>query len=174
MEVRDDCFAAASTSQTSRTIDYIALKEGWSTFGADCVKAYYQTPQLEKVAVRPPPEYLELLAREGRRTDVLWRLHKMLPGQRVGGRGWVDYASDRLCKERFERCEALPQFFRRPEDGIVIEVHMDDFHGTGEALAAEGCLAQLRGIFDLKATEVFCEGRYAHLRRDRLRRGSTT
>ena len=51
-EARDGCFAAASTAQTSRLIDFIALQEGWSVFGADCVKAYYQSDQLEKACKR--------------------------------------------------------------------------------------------------------------------------
>ena len=71
-EVRDDCFAASSTSQTSGTIDVLAVKEGYATFGADCVKAYYQAEQTEKVCVRPPAEYLEMLARMGQDTDVVW------------------------------------------------------------------------------------------------------
>ena len=77
-EQRDDCFAASSTGQTARTIDFLALKEGWATFGADCVKAYYQAKQKENVCVRPPAEYIEMLAQAGRRTDVVWRLHRML------------------------------------------------------------------------------------------------
>ena len=173
-EQRDDCFAAASTSQTSRIVDFIALKEGWTTFGADCVKAYYQSEQLEKVCVKPPAEYIELLRLAGRPTDIVWKLHKMLPGQRLGGRGWVETATKRLEGEGFVRCEALPQFFRRPEDGIVIEVHMDDFHGTGEQIATAGCVESLRKVFDLKATEVFSTGRYSHLRRDRLRKHGAT
>ena len=111
-EQRDDCFAAASTSQTSRIVDFIALKEVWTTFGADCVKAYYQSEQLEKVCVKPPAEYIELLRLAGRPTDIVWKLHKMLPGLRLGGRGWVETATKRLEGEGFVRCEALPQFFR--------------------------------------------------------------
>ena len=173
-EQRDDCFAASSTGQTARTIDFLALKEGWATFGADCVKAYYQAKQKENVCVRPPAEYIEMLAQAGRRTDVVWKLHRMLPGQRIAGAGWVDDASERLKNEGFDRCEALPQFFRRASDGIVIEMHMDDFHGCGESQAAKQCVERLREVFDLKATEVFMTGRYSHLRRDRLREGNVT
>ena len=65
-QVRDDCFAVGSTSQTSRAVDTLAVKEGYATFGADCVKAYYQATQTEPVCVRPPPEYIEMFARMGR------------------------------------------------------------------------------------------------------------
>ena len=57
-EKRDDCFAASSTAQTSRTIDVIAAKEGYATFGADCIKAYYQAKQKEHVCVKPPTGYI--------------------------------------------------------------------------------------------------------------------
>ena len=87
MEVRDDCFAASSTAQTGRTIDVLALKEGYATFGADCIKAYYQAKQKEAVCVKPPAEYIELLARQGKPTNVVWKLHRMLPGQRIAGAG---------------------------------------------------------------------------------------
>ena len=51
---------------------------------------------------------------------------------------------------------------------------MDDFHGGGPEEAAAAFLAKLRTVFDLKATEVFLEGRYSRLRRDRLRMNNIT
>eukprot|EP00974_Lingulodinium_polyedra_P003484 328077-Lingulodinium_polyedra.AAC.1 len=51
---------------------------------------------------------------------------------------------------------------------------MDDFHGCGPEQAARDAVAELRETFDLKATDVFCTGRYSHLRRDRLRLGTST
>ena len=51
---------------------------------------------------------------------------------------------------------------------------MDDFHGCGPEEAAAACLAKMRTVFDLKATEVFLEGRDSHLRRDRLRMKNST
>ena len=101
-EQRDDCFAAASTAQTSRLVDFVALREDWGTFTADCVRAYYQSKQLEKVCVKPPPEYLELRRQAGLSTEIAWKLHKMLPGQRLGGRGWVETASEKLKLLKFQ------------------------------------------------------------------------
>ena len=76
--------------------------------------------------------------------------------------------------EGFERNEALPQFFYRRKDKILIEVHMDDFHGEGPTKAATTCIERLRKVFDLKATDAFMTGRYAHLRRERLREPGST
>ena len=65
-------------AQTSRLVDFVALKDGWSTFGADCIKAYYKSKRLEKVCVKPPAEYLELRRLAGLPTDIAWKLHRML------------------------------------------------------------------------------------------------
>ena len=79
--------------------------------------------------------------------------------------------SRELVHEDFERRGALPQFFFRRADRALIEVHMDDFHGCAEQKVAEKVVARLQGIFDIKATEGFCEGCYSHRRRGRLRVG---
>ena len=51
---------------------------------------------------------------------------------------------------------------------------MDDFHGVGPADEVPQMLELLRGVFDLKATEAIVTGRYAHLKRDRLRKSGET
>ncbi|CAK0875518.1 unnamed protein product, partial [Prorocentrum cordatum] len=170
MEQRDDVFATSSSAQTSRLVDFVSIKEeNHGTFIADCVKAYYQADQTEKVCVEPPAEYLAILAEMGRPTDIVWALNKMLPGQRVAGAGWVDKAAKTLKGEGFDRSECQPQFYYHREKKILIEVHMDDFHGEGPISSLEGIIKRLREVFDLKATDVIRQGRYSHLKRDRLR-----
>ena len=67
MELRDDVFAASSTAQTSRPLDFVDIKEEiHGTFIGDCVKAYYQAEQTEEVCVELMAEYLEILAALGR------------------------------------------------------------------------------------------------------------
>ncbi|CAK0815286.1 unnamed protein product, partial [Prorocentrum cordatum] len=170
MEQRDDVFAASSSAQTSRLVDFVRIKEeNHGTFIADCVKAYYQADQTEKVCVEPPAEYLAILAEMGRPTDIVWALNKMLPGQRVAGAGWVDKAAKTLKGEGFDRSECQPQFFYRREKKILIEVHVGDFHGEGPIGSLEGIIKRLREVFDLRATDVIRQGRYSHLKRGRLR-----
>ena len=111
MEERDDCFAAASTATTAKVIDFLGLKfDDGVTFVADCVKAYYQADQIEEVCVAPPAEYLALRAAQGLRTNVLWYLHKMLPGQRTGGAAWIATARSRIEALGYERNLPCPQF----------------------------------------------------------------
>ncbi|CAK0811260.1 unnamed protein product, partial [Prorocentrum cordatum] len=170
MEQRDDVFAASSSAQTSRLVDFVSIKEeNHGTFIADCVKAYYQADQTEKVRVGPPAEYLAILAEMGKPTDIVWALDKMLPGQRVADAGWVDKAAKTLMGAGFDRSECQPQFYYRREKEILIEVHMDGFHGEGPIGNLDGVIRPLREVFDLKATDVIRQGRHSHLKRDRLR-----
>ena len=50
---------------------------------------------------------------------------------------------------------------------MLLELHMDDIHGTGPAEHLQGAIAELRETFDLKATDVIRAGRYSHLKRER-------
>ncbi len=52
--------------------------------------------------MKPPAEYLRLLAKLGRDPDVMWKLRKMLPGQRIAGAGWIAAARTRLDKTKYE------------------------------------------------------------------------
>ena len=170
METRDDVFAASSTAQMSRMVDFVSIKEeGYGTFFADCVKAYYQADQLEEVCVKPPKEYLRLLEKLGRDPDVMWKLRKMLPGQRIAGAGWIATARTRLEAKQYENNAALPQFYYDRQRKILLELHMDDIHGTGPIETLKEAIAELRDTFDLKASDVITVGRYSHLKRERMR-----
>ncbi len=112
METRDDVFAASSSAQTSRMVDFVSIKEeGYGTFVADCVKAYYQADQLKEVCVKPPLEYLRLLEKLGKDSNVMWKLLKMLPGQRAAGAGGIWTARQRLENEGLESSAGLSQFY---------------------------------------------------------------
>ena len=170
METRDDVFAASSTAQMARMVDFVSIKEeNYGTFFADCIKAYYQADQLEEVCVKPPIEYLRLLTKLGRDSDIMWRLKKMLPGQRIAGAGWIATARKRLVANGYECNEALPQFYYHREKKTLLELHMDDIHGTGPVEVLKKVIAELRETFDIKASDVITAGRYSHLKRERLR-----
>ena len=131
-ELRDDLFAPGTIHSCGRIIDHLSLKhKGWTTFELDAVDDFYQAPEHEKVVVDPPPKYPERLRAEGKRTDVLWKLLKQLPGRRQAGQWWVDHCSTVLLSLNFTRCAACPQFFWGASRCIAIEVHMDDMHGAG-------------------------------------------
>ena len=173
MEQRDDTFATTSSVTTSRLVDVYAglLGESGCVFVADCVSAYYQADQTEEVAVEPAPEYIALRAARGESTDILWRLRKMLPGQRVAGAGWA--AKLRAVQESigFEACPTHPQFYLDRAARVLVESHMDDLYGAGPTAGAENYLVQLRESLDVKATQGIATGAFAHLKRERARCG---
>ena len=175
MENRDDVFAASSNAATSKMLDFVCLKERNNvTFNADVVKAYYQADQTEEVYVEAPKEFKMLMESEGMDTDVVCVLHKMLPGQRTAAAGWVAKATKTLVAMDFERCPQQPQFFFRRADKVLIEVHVDDFHGTGGREGAEQAVASLRDALDLKASDVIVHGRCSHLKQDRVKLSGET
>ncbi len=59
-----------------------ATLEGWTTSELDMVDVFDKAPEDAKVViVEPPPEDLERLRAEGKRTDVQWKLHEQVPGR---------------------------------------------------------------------------------------------
>lgn len=149
MENRDDVFAASSTAQMSRMIDFVSMKEeAHGTFVTDCVKAYYQADQLEAVCVRPPIEYLRLLEKLGENSDVMWTLHRVLRGQRIASAGRVTTARKSLESQGYENCQALPQFFLGRRRKVLLELRMDDIHRTGPVENLRAAIKELRGLFD--------------------------
>ena len=70
-----------------------------------------------------------------------------------------------LEEQRFDICEAAPQFLANYELDVSVEVHMDDLHGIGPKLALE----LVRINFGLKVRTVYEMGmRYEHLKRERV------
>ena len=69
--------------------------------------------------------------------NVVWYLRKMLPGQRAGGATWVKKATREFIQLGYERCLALPYFFHHRSTKVTMEMHMDDFHGTGSMQAVD-------------------------------------
>ena len=132
MEKRDDVFAASSTSQLSRAVDFVSIRRsGHGTFIADCVKVYFHAEQQEAVYVDRLAEYVALRLQQGYTEPFVWKFLRMLPGQRLAGAGWINSATQKLEGLGYERCEFPPQFFYNRSTLHLIDTHMDDFHGEG-------------------------------------------
>ena len=69
-EFHEDLFAPGASHCTSRIIDYLALKKGYTTFAFDAIDAYFQAPETENIVVDPPPEYLKRLEDAGGDTNI--------------------------------------------------------------------------------------------------------
>ncbi|OLQ03440.1 Retrovirus-related Pol polyprotein from transposon TNT 1-94 [Symbiodinium microadriaticum] len=128
---RTDVFAVASSQATSRIIDSIGVKKGYVFFTLDAENAFWQVPIDEECYMYPPEEWLEKRRAQGLSTKVLWKLKKEWYGRRVAGQKFVDWAAKQSASEGFERSVVAPWFFHHGPKDISMEVHMDDFHGTG-------------------------------------------
>ena len=167
---REDVFAAMSQPHNSRVIDFLALKDSDPddpivTFELDCVGAYYQTKQDEDIYVDPPEEWLAARRQQGLDDNVTWRLLKQLPGQRAAGNRFLKKVETEFAEIGMEICPAYPNIFRKPGTRVVIDTHMDDWHGCGRLSEAEVVLTQLRERFRLKGTDGFILGSYWHIKR---------
>mgnify|MGYP002810240150 CR=1 FL=1 len=61
---------------------------------------------------------------------------------------WLDHFGGRLVHYGLLRCPTSPNYF--VGKGILMEVHMDDVHGTGEEKCLKDLVPFLEKEFDLK------------------------
>jgi len=98
---------------------------------------------------------------------VVWRVLKQLPGRRAAGARWGDRVRNIFEVVGVRRFLAQPHFCAKEGTRIVIESHMDDFHGVGRRFEVEASLNTMREKFRLEASDVILEGEYSHLKRIR-------
>jgi len=139
------------------------------TFIADCISAYYQTPEEEEFYVDPPPEWLAARRVAGLDDTVIWRLKKQLPGRRAGAARWMDHVAHMFSELGLDKNPAVPNFYWKALTRLVVDTHMDDFHGTGKRSEVITFLEELRAKFSLKASDCIIVGAYTHLKRTRLK-----
>ena len=70
-----------------------------------------------------------------------------------------------------ERNECIPCLYRLPMGRLEVEVHMDDLHGCAKKSEAERFLEDISKALKLKNSEPIVTGRYAHLKRTRIKLG---
>jgi hypothetical protein len=68
-----------------------------------------------------------------------------------------------------EKDPAIPNFYRKEFTRLVVDIHMDDFHGTGRRSEVTLFLSEIREEFKLKASDCIIVGAYTHLKRTRLK-----
>ena len=158
-------FTAASQSITSRVVDFGALEGDYdaddplATFLLDCASAFYQAPETELFFVRPPKEWLVARRAAGQDDKVVWRLLKPLPGRRAAGARWIDHVKTVFTsKMDMERYEPIPCFYRKEDARLLVEVHMDDFHGCARRSKAIEFLTQASTHLVLKKSDPLSAG----------------
>ena len=107
-----------------------------------------QSDLLEEIYVEPPAEAQEP-------SDVVWRLHKALPGLKGGPVAWGTRIDGILGSPplNFRRSRVDPCLWTNSE-GVRIGRHMDDFIKTGPPVAVEAVTEYLERVAQLKVTGV--------------------
>jgi len=168
---RTDLFAPGSQKDTSRLIDFKAVKRDYVTFTVDISAAYNTLPEHELVYCKPPAEWLEHRAKVGESTTVVWRMKKLLPGRRVAATQWVEHMAKLMMEfEDLKRYEGAPQLFNSEVTDMSCELHMDDIHGTAPEDVAERFIEHLKSRAPVKKAEIHRVGdTYEFLKRQRTR-----
>ena len=120
--------------------------------------------------VEPALEYLERLAKAGRKTDIVWRLRRQLPGRRAAGQSWVEHVAGILeSKLGFARCTTAHQFHWSSERMVALELHMDEIHRAATPSGRGKFVKDLALEINFRCGDR-CETRkpYEHLKRLRL------
>ena len=83
----------------------------------------------------------------------------------MAGQKFVDWAAEQAAGEGFDRSVVAPWFFHHGPKDISMEVHMDDFHGTGPEKEVHEFLKALSLKMVMKYKVHRVGDTYEHLRR---------
>ena len=123
---------------------------------ADAITAFYQVAEAEVFYMEPPRERKAWRRSKGLDAEgVVWRLLKQLPGRRAAGARCGDHICSKFESIGVRQFPAQPYFYAKEGTRIVLESHMDDFHGVGRRSEIEPLLEQTR--IQLKASDLILE-----------------
>ena len=145
----EDFYAPTLLSCLVETLFVCAEREGHTVYFGDCTDAFLQSDLLEEIYVEPPAEAQEP-------ADVVWRLHKALPGLKGGPVAWEPRIDGILGSPplNFRRSRVDPCLWTNSTTGVRIGRHMDDFSKTGPPMAVQAVTEYLERVAQLKVTGV--------------------
>ena len=176
---REDLYAATPAENARWLVDILAAKLHLPTITADVSVAFLHAPAVEEIYVIPPDEFFEEFLDQlgGDRKDWIWRLDRQLYGCRGAPKAWQEHLVDLLRGQGLRRSRCNPTMFMKKCHGgpLVIDIHVDDFHGVGPAEDLLNIFVELRKHLLLKTSELFKKGdSYEHLKLKRVRREEGT
>ena len=122
----------------------------------------------------PPAEWIAARQAAGLETDVVWKLEKQMPGRRAAGNRWHNHLAAKFGECGLVQNEGMPNFFKIPDTRVVIDTHMDDFHGVARRSEAEKLLPMLHEKLKMKSSDLCIVGDYSYLRRTRIKKDTGT
>ena len=164
-------FAAASDPSLSRLVELKALQNDYPTFSFDVTSAYTHAEEKEMFFFEPPPEDAE------KHPGMVWRALRVIYGRRKGARTWQEHfhevvTSDEAKTNGFTvtRFEQQPTLYYLHEADGVMELHVDDGHGTGRPAVTRRFLEWLQTKIELKwVDELKFPQSYEYLKSTRVR-----
>ena len=129
---KGDYFAVTSSSNHGRLIDSDAIEFAQVSWVFDCSRAFLHVKETELVSVEPPAEWLEWHRANGRYLeDYVWRMRKTLYGRRAAPQGWTLWLASLLRDAAgLSQHDGVPSFFKKADGKLVVEIHMDEGHGS--------------------------------------------
>ena len=145
----EDFYAPTPLSCLVETLLVCAEREGHTVYFGDCTDAFLQSDLLEEIYVEPPAEAQEP-------ADVVWRLHKALPGLKGGPVAWGTRIDGILGSPplNFRRSRVDPCLWTNSTTGVRIGRRMDDFIKTGPPMAVQAVTEYFERVAQLKVTGV--------------------
>lgn len=163
-------YTPASNQATSRVIDIIAVKKKQKTQIGDASNAYFHAEETEEIYVQPPAEWLARQRKRHLPDHVMWRMKKQLYGRRKASKAFNEFMVKELTKLGFVQCAPAPHFFRQDEKDMDLELHQDDWHGTGPDESLDWFAEEIRKAVTVKVSEKLGVGaKYQHLKCGRYR-----
>ena len=132
-----------------KTLLVCAKRQGHTVCFGDCKDAFLQSDLLEEIYVEPPAEAQEP-------ADVIWRLHKALPGLKGSPVAWGARIDGILGGSPldFRRSLVDPCLWTNSTTGVHIGRHMDDFIMIGPFDAVQAVMKHLERVAKLKTLGV--------------------
>ena len=153
-----ETFSPTSAVSAIRCFFLFHLCFHWKLMSLDISDAYLTVAQVEPCYVELRPWIKSLLNLPD---DTLWRLKKVLPGQRNGAKRWFSSFSSVLLSIGFEACEVMPSIFKHKTRDIIMNVHVDDeLVAMKDPADGEWLLTELRKKYKLQVEGPVPIGRF--------------
>ena len=167
---RDDIFSVTSSSNTSRVLRLILAKHpGHNAYLADVECAFFHASEDELCYVEAPREWLEEAWEEEEvKTDWVWQLAKQLYGRQKAPRRFGDHAAGIIVdRVGCQRCPEVPHLYFHEEEGVALEVHVDDFYAVGPGQGPKRVLDEIAKYLTMQIEGPFNETNleFVHLKR---------
>jgi hypothetical protein len=154
----EDVYAPVASQSTLRLMLQRQVSAGYESVIFDISTAFLNAPLKERVVVRPPACFRDLLREAGHEGEVFWVLNRALYGLRQAPKAWNDELTTQLKELGWRRSEYDPCLFYRGD--MMLLTYVDDcmLVGPGEEIrkAQEAIMRLFPGRTTKKESVIGC------------------